>query len=211
MLRRILFAAVAGGLAAGLAITFIQIFKVLPLIEAAEIFETGGPDAADGGHGSRLMLTVLTNCLTGIGFALLLSAAMAWRKTGGARTGLAWGVAGYIVFNLAPALGLAPVLPGMVAADIVDRQLWWVATAIASTGGLWLVAFRPGVAPVLLGIVLLALPHIVGAPLPGPVGPGVVPAELAAAFVATTLAVNLIFWVLIGAVSGYALKRLPAD
>ncbi len=206
-LRRIVFAAVVGGLTAGILITFIQAFKVLPLIEAAEYFEAGGSHA-DGGYGSRIMLTLLANCLTGIGSALLLTAAMAWRKADGVRDGLVWGAAGYIIFNLAPALGMAPELPGMAAADLVDRQLWWIATVIASAAGLGLIAFHPGTMPFLLGIAILALPHVAGAPVPPPGSNGTVPAELAAAFVAVSLGINLIFWVLIGCVSGAALKRL---
>src|SRR3546814_4839555 len=34
---------------------------------------------------------------------------------------------------LAPAYGLAPELPGMPAADLAARQVWWVGTAL-STG-----------------------------------------------------------------------------
>ena len=71
----------------------------------------------------------------GIGFALLLVSAYAfsgasvdWRR------GLYWGLAAFATFTLAPGLGLPPEVPGTSAAPLLDRQIWWVATAVA-TGG----------------------------------------------------------------------------
>ena len=42
-----------------------------------------------------------------------------------ARTGLAFGVAGFIAVALAPALGLPPEIPGSGAAELGARQTWW--------------------------------------------------------------------------------------
>lgn len=208
MLRRIVFAALAGGLAGGILITAIQAVKILPLIAQAEIFEAGGGTPASSVFDSaRIGLTLLANSLAGIGFALLLSAALAWRRLSGVRNGLAWGMAGYIVFSLAPALGLPPELPGMAAGDLIARQMWWAGTVGASAAGLALIALAPGAALKCLGAVIMAAPHIVGAPHPPPGVPGAVPAELAAAFAVATLMVNLIFWAAIGAVAGHMLKR----
>jgi cobalt transporter subunit CbtA len=218
MFRRLLFTAVLGGLAAGILLTGIQSFKVLPLILEAEVHEVAaaGDEAeevwapADGLE--RVSYTMLANTLSGIGFALLLGAAFALRGRSDWREGLLWGLGGFAAFSLAPALGLSPELPGMAAAELHARQIWWVATVSATAGGLGLLAFAPKVALKALGVALILVPHIVGAPHPEIVEAGTVPAELAAAFVSATLVANLLFWLAVGGVSGYAFQRLsPAD
>ena len=51
-------------------------------------------------------------------------------------------MAGFAVFMLAPSLGLPPELPGMPAAELGPRQVWWLLTAAATAAGLALLAFR---------------------------------------------------------------------
>jgi len=65
---------------------------------------------------------VLTDVLTGIGFALLLVAgfALAGRAVGW-REGLLWGLAAFVAFTLAPSLGLSPEPPGIPAAPLTRR------------------------------------------------------------------------------------------
>ncbi|MGV8769566.1 CbtA family protein, partial [Pseudomonas aeruginosa] len=58
------------------------------------------------------------------------------RATGQTWQDLLWGLAGYAVFCLAPSLGLTTELPGTAAADLVQRQYWWIATAAATAVGL---------------------------------------------------------------------------
>ncbi|MEE8123971.1 MAG: CbtA family protein, partial [Alphaproteobacteria bacterium] len=67
----------------------------------------------------RTLFTVLANALTGVGFGLILVAAvtLSGRHVDPGR-GVLWGLAGFAVFTLAPALGLPPELPGMAAADL---------------------------------------------------------------------------------------------
>lgn len=159
----------------------------------------------------RMAFTLLFNILAGFGFALLLNGALALREaahpdTLDARTGALWGLAGFVCFALAPALGLPPELPGMVSADLVDRQLWWVLTAIASAGGLALLAFVRPLPWKALGIVALMAPHVIGAPHPD--GAGQVPAELAAEFVAASLVSAAVFWLVLGGLSGWLHRRL---
>ena len=91
----------------------------------------------------RFAFNALANIVTGIGFALVLVAASEF--AGGIaswRQGVFWGFAGFAVFTLAPGLGLPPELPAMPAADLLDRQIWWVATVAATAAGLALIAFR---------------------------------------------------------------------
>lgn len=227
MLRRILLIAVIAGAAAGLVATALQGAKLWPLIAAAEQFEQAGAaghqhadgtaahshdrewEPADGAE--RIALTALFNILAGFGFALLLNGALLLRGTvAGApldvATGAMWGLAGFACFALAPALGLPPELPGMAAGDLLDRQVWWIATALASAGGLALIAFARPAALKVLGVIMLAAPHIVGAPHPDEAGP--VPAELAAQFVAASLVAAAVFWIVLGALSGWLHRRL---
>ncbi len=220
MFSRILIAAVISGIVAGIAFTGLQAFKVMPLIWQAETYEsasgevTSGHSHGDEGHDTwaptdgveRVAYTLLANVLIGIGFALLLCAAFAlygqvdWRK------GLIWGLLGYTIFQLAPAFGLPPELPGMRSAPVNDRQIWWVATIAATAGGLALIFLAKQGIWKAVGIALIALPHMIGAPHPHFDGPGVLPAELAASFVSASLITNLLFWLLLGGVSAWSYR-----
>ncbi len=64
---------------------------------------------------------------------------------------------------IAPSLGLPPELPG-IPAPLTPRQLWWLATALATPIGLWLVVFRRSPPRAILALLLLAAPHLIGAP-----------------------------------------------
>ena len=123
------------------------------------------------------------------------------------KRGLLWGAAGFAVFSAAPAMGLPPELPGMQAADLEMRQLWWFATAAATAAGLGFAVFaRPVVAKV-LGIVLIVLPHVFGAPAHEGAG-GLVPPELAAQFVTASLVTSALFWLVAGGAAGWLYERL---
>jgi len=156
----------------------------------------------------RPLFTTLATTLTAIGFGLMLAGAFAvsGRNVDG-REGLLWGLAGFAAFALAPAFGLPPELPGSVAAELVSRQVWWIATAGATLAALVLMVFvRAPWAP-LLGVALLIAPHLIGAPHPA-AETGVVPGELAAAFAARSLVVNAVFWALLGLATGALYARL---
>ena len=125
------------------------------------------------------------------------------------REGLLWGVAGFAAFQLAPAMGLAPELPGTMAADLAARQLWWWGTVAATATGLGLLAYGRGLASTALAVVLLAAPHVIGAPeIEG--FSGVAPPEVSAAFAARVLGVALAVWALLGWVAGYLWSREAA-
>ncbi len=218
MFFRVFASAVIAGLLAGLVLTGLQLAVTSPLILTAETFETVTPPAAGAEHqheaeeaieGPRRMLfTGIATVSTGVGFALLLVAAMALRGRGvDARTGLLWGAAGFAVFALAPGFGLPPELPGSVAAEVAPRQAWWAATAAATAIGLWGIAFARHWALIVGAIVLIALPHVVGAPHP-PEGVGRVPPELAAHFTTASLGLAAVFWLLLGAIAGGLYNRL---
>jgi cobalt transporter subunit CbtA len=223
MLRRLLLIAILAGAAAGLVATALQGAKLWPLIAAAEQFEQAGAAGHQHAEGTaahshdedwqpadgveRIAFTALFNILAGFGFALLLNGALLLRgQPLDVATGAMWGLAGFACFALAPALGLPPELPGMAAGDLLDRQVWWIATALASAGGLALITFARPSALKALGVVVLALPHIVGAPHADEAGS--VPAELAAQFVAASLVAAAVFWIVLGALSGWLHRRL---
>jgi cobalt transporter subunit CbtA len=119
---------------------------------------------------------------------------------------LLWGIAGFVAFQLAPALGTPPELPGTPAPDLGDRQLWWWFTVAATATGLALLAY--GRKPVFVGlaVVLLAAPHVIGAPSLEGFG-GVAPPEVASFFAARVLGVGMAVWALMGWVAGYVWER----
>lgn len=218
MFQRIAISALVAGILGGLFVTAVQGIAVTPLILEAETYETAG--AADAGHDheadawapadglERTAWTGAANVVTGVGFALLLGAgfALSGRRIDG-RRGLAWGAAGFAAFAALPALGLPPELPGTEAAPLAARQAWWLATAAASAGGIGLLAFAPRIAWKGVGVLLLVVPHLVGAPAPEHHG-GLAPADLGRAFVLASLATSAAFWLVLGGVAGLAFDRL---
>lgn len=217
MFARIGVSALIAGFGAGLFAAVLQFVFVQPVLLHAELFETGvlthfgaDPPAAFVPHEGGLDiirdgLSVLFSALIYTGYAFLLLALMAFTEERGqpisARTGLIWGVAGFIAVHFAPAFGLAPELPGMNAADVGARQIWWFATVSASGLGLWLIAFGRNWAMWGTAVILLAAPHIIGAPMPDTLT-GPAPPELGAEFAARALGTGLAAWAMLGLLCG---------
>ncbi len=186
------------------------------VLPAAERLEGPAAERLEGNEGAwapedgleRTLFTVLANVLTGVGFGLILVAAvtLSGRYVDPGR-GVLWGLAGFAVFTLAPALGLPPELPGMAAADLGARQTWWIGTVISTTGGLALIVFARHRLLKGLGVALLLAPHAVGAPHPGQFG-GKVPGELAAEFAVASLFTAALFWTALGGIAGYFHRKI---
>lgn len=207
MIRALILSAAIAGLAGGLFAACYQAVVVTPLILAAEVFENAGETAA-GIDLARHALTSLASVILATGGALILLGLMV--LDGGrvtARLALNWGAAAFVSLALAPALGLPPELPGMPAADLAERQIWWLATVLATAFGLWMIFYRGGAAAIVLGALVIALPHIVGAPQPAE-HDSAVPAALAAQFVAASLAGSALLWVTVSGIAGAAFARL---
>lgn len=231
--RHIVLSAVIAGLITGVLMTIVQLFTTVPLIAQAEVYERGdeksgaGAPAADVAANTahdhdaalwepkdgfeRTFYTGLTSVLVAIGYALLLGARFSQMRSVGWRTGLALGVAGFLIFQLAPALGLPPEPPGSPYADLLARQLWWVGTAVATALGLgaWFYArSHSKVIWIPLGIALIALPHVIGAPQAVEGQVAMVPHELSQRFALVALFTAAIFWLVLGSIQGYVFGRL---
>lgn len=231
MLASALFAGFAAGLfAALLHFVFVQDFILMgERYESGAATHFGGPAphpadpaaaphdhadataAHDHDHGTpasdltRNGLTVAFAALLYVGYGLLLVAGFAVAETMGrrvtAREGILWGIAGFAALQLAPAMGLSPVLPGTLTADLTLRQVWWLGTAIATAAGLALLAYGRGPVAIAAAGVLIALPHLIGAPELATFS-GTAPPEVAAAFAARTLGCGLAVWALLGWLAG---------
>lgn len=240
MIGRVVLAVLLAGIAAGLVMGVIQHVRLTPLILEAEAFEragdpashshshdaTGtdaGQPAADGhdhDHGEgwapqdgwqRTLATTVTAAMTGAGFgAMLAGLSLLTGLQITRRNGIIWGLCGFLAVTLAPAMGLPPELPGMAAADLFARQVWWVGTIAATAAGIYLIATQQRPWALVLAAVLILAPHVVGAPV-APHGEGIVPAELVARFVANSIAANAVFWCIIGLFMGLVLDRTAKD
>jgi cobalt transporter subunit CbtA len=156
----------------------------------------------------RNAYTAGANVLTAIGFALILASLFAIRggEASGPvhwHTGLVWGLAGFAVFTLSPGLGLPPELPGVPAAPLLSRQIWWGLAALASAAGLSLIFLRATAPAAIAGLVLIILPHLVGAPELENVETNV-PTALSHQFVVAVTLTSLVFWALLGGLTGVA-------
>jgi cobalt transporter subunit CbtA len=155
----------------------------------------------------RTLSTSLATTVLGVGFGLALLGVMILAGVRiDARTGLAFGVAGFIAVALAPALGLPPEIPGSGAAELDARQAWWFFTVASTAIGLAGLLLNRSMWLQIGGVVLIALPQIVGAPQSHEFI-STAPAELAGHFAATSLAVTAIFWSVLGYASGAFYER----
>jgi len=221
--RNIVVVAALAGAIAGLGMTVAQQLTTVPLILKAEVYEqsatlthdhddtataqAGAHEQGDDGWSSadgaeRTFFSALANIVTGIGFALLLVAVS--ELFGGIRDwreGLFWGLAGFAVFTLAPGLGLPPELPAMPAAELGARQLWWIGTAISTALALGLLVYGRSVIAAIAAVVLLVMPHLIGAPQPLSYD-SPIPEGLHHSFVVAVVLTTLLFWVLLGGLAG---------
>ncbi len=219
MFSRILTSALFAGAAAGLIAALLQLAFVQPVLLHAELYESGelihfGGEAVSAhpdlpGMFSDLQrdaLSVIFTMFIYTGYALALVALMSVAEGQGhevnGRTGVLWGLAGFIALHFAPGFSLAPEVPGVAAADVYDRQIWWWATAAAAAVAMWLIAFGGNIISYVIAAILLLAPHVIGAPEPD-VFTGPVPTEIGALFAARAFGIGLVAWILVGAFAGY--------
>ncbi len=215
MLTRIILSALLAGLVAGVVSFGTSMWKTTPIIVHAEIYEdpaaapTATEDkvwAPENGF-ERNAYTFLSGLVTTVGFAFLLVGAIAlsgrdvdWKK------GLLWGLAAFGAIFAWPSLGLAPEPPGLVAADLGARQIWWLGTVASAAVALVLLFLVRGALWKGVGVILLAVPHIIGAPSVV-MEAGRVPAELASEFASASLILTAVTFLVLGAMSGHFYRK----
>jgi len=235
-IKNLFTVAALSSLFAGILLTLFQQFQVVPAIVEAESYEMSGSEpaaehamvghgdadhsSADSGHVhdesawapedglQRHLFTAAANVVIALGFALLMGAATALSGTKlNWRSGLLWGLSGYVVFFAAPSLGLHPELPGTASADLQLRQYWWLATIACTAAGLALLVFNRRYALKIAGVFFIIAPHVVGAPQPE-MHSTLAPSDLVQTFIIATVMSNAIFWLALGGLYGFFNQKL---
>ena len=184
--------------------------------------EHGAAKAWEPASGAeRIGWTWVANLLHAFSMALLVFAVMgAWRyQRGGAAlaalplAGLV-AAAGWLSFHLWPTLGLPAEVPGMDAAPLHARQVWWTLAVGSAATSCALMGFAKGKWRWPAAAVLLSLPFAVSAPhLQGDPLAGFSPdahaalAQLVQQFAWATTWVALSFWLSMGLACGLAFQR----
>lgn len=235
--RRLIVSALFVGLFSGLLLSLAQITAVNPIIFAAEAYEVSEPEATAHTHhtdshahshsheawspedgSERTFFTVLSNVLAGIGFAALMLSLMSQMQIHKGKhpyvyQGIIWGISGFLAFFVAPGIGLPPEIPGIEAAAVEFRQLWWVAAVIGVGAGLLIIGYAPLKYKV-LGVLSILSPYLM--PIPHHDGPAFLhPDPLAVEqltalhqqFILTSGATNFVFWLVLGIFSAFVLSR----
>jgi len=234
---RIIYSAILVGLVSGVLLSSLQIASLNPIIFAAEAYEIdagetladkGGDGHSDHGHDhdswvpadglERTAYTFLANILLSTGFAAMMLALMnlSWmarKRSISWSQGSLWGLAGFVAMFLAPALGLPPEIPGVTAAPVEHRQIWWLLTALSVAIGLGIFAFT-AVRIKALRLLFLVVPYVVGAPhVDGPTfrhpDPNAAQAlvYLHQQFIVISGITNLVFWLVLGLSCRFAFNR----
>ena len=228
MFKNIFVSAVVCGAIAGVLATVMQMLLVTPLLMEAELFETGQSMhfITDGSPESpikhvdiwedpyRHLMTLCFNLVTFTGFGFILVAAMAFFQKRGftlsKAEGIVAGVSGFIVFQLAPSVGLPPELPGTISVAVGLKQAWWIITILSTTVGILLLFLGKYKVVSGAGIIFIIIPHLIGHPKLETYF-GVAPPELAAEFASRALAVSLVTWIILGVISSQFWKYLEKD
>lgn len=228
MTKALLSSGLLAGAASGLVVALLQLLLIQPLIIEAEQYETGvlvlpgsatvapevaevhsGSEASETSGLSRATFTVLFLTLTWSGFGLLAASVVATVKAIAPERSisvLGIAMAGFATATLAPALGLPPELPGMPAADLEARQVWWIWSVASTVAALTIGVRFQFWAARLMAVALAASPHIFGAPS-APIAVAIIPPDLAALYAVRVLGVSFAGWL----VMAIALQHLLAN
>ncbi len=217
--RNFVLSAFVIAIIAGIIFSAYLAFFITPLIVSSEVYEVVEPVgnqieawAPEDGL-ERSSWSFIANFLVCFAYALILLSAMSMKSSVNSVKGLFWGGAAYLSIFVAPALGLPPEIPGMEAAHLEGRQSWWLFTVALTAMGIWLIVFQENKIKV-LGLILLFIPHIIGAPQPEIHGfantnPQAVEelTRLWHDFIVQTSLANALLWIIIGGLSGYFTQK----
>lgn len=237
MLGKIILSTLVAGLLAGLIMAGMQYVRLTPLILAAEVYETPETEAIaeankpcvetmadmkmcnDEGRPSwkpedgwqRMIATTAASLLTGSGFAILmLGLSLLVNIPITIQSGMIWGLCGFIAISLAPSIGLPPELPGMPAADLHTRQIWWVLTIVFTSAAIYLWIKAKDHWWHMAAVMVAIAPQLFAPPNANKTESNL-PASLAAEFVSSSLAANLVMWLAIGFFVSLAIDRYQKD
>ena len=233
--RKVVYYAIVIGIVAGVVLTVAQHIQVVPIILAAEAYESvsAGSITEAGSHEhwlpenglERTVFTAFSNTLTAMGYTLILLSLMLVVQTQSPSRrhrltvprALGWSLAGYAIFWLAPSLGLPPEIPLQNAAELQDRQIWWLICVVCTATGLGGLVFAHApwrwLAPL-----IIAVPYLIGAPHPD--GPMFLSQTLesaralealAADFIYATALANAVFWLVLGSLTAWACSQISCD
>ncbi len=231
LFRNIILIACFTAIISGFVLGAMQSFSTTNIIYSAEQYEVAGHShehAVANEHVTeewgpqdgleRVGYTYLADVLIAFGHSLLLTSFMAliYLKFGKPeiswRSGLIIGMGGYLSFYLATVMGLPPEIPGSLAADLHARQIWWSLTVLATIIGLATLYLAPSKFKI-AGIVFIIMPHVFGAPHPEVHGflneeasAVMALSNLEQSFMISTAWVNLVYWLILGAISGLFAK-----
>jgi len=189
---------------------------------AAHSHADNGAEWAPKDGNERMSYTVVADIFIAFGHSLLLTSLLAliFLKFGKPniswRSGLIIGLGGYLSFYVATVIGLPPEVPGTVASDLQARQLWWTLTIIATIIGLSILYLAPPILKI-AGLVFIVLPHLIGAPHPEVHGflnqdKSAIASllQLEQQFFVSTAWVNLVYWIILGLLSGLFANKFLA-
>ncbi len=221
MFLRILTIALFAGFIAGVISAAMQIIFLQPILLHAELYEAGtlthfGNSSVSGSHLNltfdfqRNALSVLFSALIYTGYAFILTSLFAYASSINLQIdnvrAVLFGICGFVTVQLSPAFGLPPELPGVAAAELIPRQIWWFFCVISTGLGFWILAFGGKLIFIVVGVILLLTPHIIGAPQPL-IFVGPTPPELASHFASRALAIGLVTWSSLGFLTGYFWRK----
>ncbi len=236
--RNIIIIAFLTAIISGVFLGLMQSFSTTPIIYSAEVYEVEEvPIIKNYVHSSdithehketewepattteRVSYTFLANVLIAFGHSLLLTSFMLFIFLKFGKPEISWksgiviGLGGYTSFYIATVIGLSPEVPGTIAADLQERQLWWTLTIIGTVIGLSILYLAPKILKI-FGLIFIVLPHIIGAPHPEIHGflnqnssAISVLTKLEREFLLSTAWVNLLYWLSLGVISALFAKK----
>ncbi len=228
MIKKVFIVAIISGIISGIFLGTVQKIQTVPLILEAEQYEGGklisydqnkiqvkehheehdessnvwGPENGF----ERTAFTYGADIILAIGFSFVLISLYIYISNVSIKTGLIASIIGYSSFFLIPSLGLSPEIPGMVAAPLYLRQIWWISTVLLSLIALSVLFFNSNIKYKLISILAIFVPFIIGAPLPS-FEAGTAPQELLEKFVESAYITNGLFWLVLGMISSVLYKK----